>query len=230
MNEYSFTLYHQSGVPVTFNVTPSAEMLYDISNTISNALTKGWLVSEPKPGEGEKVIRICGYVVGEYQDKGGSFEPCLWLYADDQREFKIGTIYPEHFDKLPFKVGKTEWDGAAPEATTARLKGKLHPWKAEVIQAPRMKDGEMLLNDDGKPVYKFVGIKTSEQPTAELVQTIRENQTQQQQTNGHGSEQKPYQQVERTSAINVTTSPCPECHAPPGNKHGTHCSKRTVVR
>jgi hypothetical protein len=224
----TFELYHQSGVLTRLTITEDmngTDIDRYIANTlhgIERALALGLLVEKPVPGEGEKVERICGYVVGEYEDsKSASFKPCVWLFPDDARTFQVCTVYPENFSLLPFTVGIPDWPAGAPDADTARKKGKLHAWQAEVILAPKTRhDGTPVLSEKGNPVYRFVGVKGAQPVAMETVQTATHRTA--------PVETPPV--VTRTTAMNVTSERCPECNAPAGKLHANKCSLRTITQ
>lgn len=161
----NFKLWHPAGVQVQLTVRnpdPQSLDLYIINTmaAIEKALQQGFTVTEPVPVEGERIERIAGYVVGEYSDKGGQFRPCVWLYPDDKRTFKVATVYPEHFDQLPFTVTESEWPGQAPDIDTARKKGCFHDCKFEIVMQPKVDfNGEPRHTDDGKIIYRFAGVR-----------------------------------------------------------------------
>lgn len=176
----NFHVWHPAGVKVQVTVRDGDVQSLDwylaaAMAAIEKSLALGFSVNEPLPVEGEKLERIAGYVVGEYSDKGGEFMPCVFLYPDDKRTFKVATVYPESFHLLPFPVpAAAEYSGQAPDIDTARKKRIFHEHKLTVVMQPKLRsDGQPVTTDDGKVVYRFAGVQGA--PPAPTAQALDEN-------------------------------------------------------
>lgn len=173
----NFHVWHPAGVKVQITVRDGDVQSLDwhlaaVLAAVEKSLALGFSVTEPLPVEGEKLERIAGYVVGEYSDnKSGEFMPCVFLYPDDKRTFKVATVYPESFHLLPFPVpAAAEHSGQAPDIDTARKKRIFHEHKLTVVMQPKLRsDGQPVTTDEGKTVYKFAGVHGA-QPQAAPVQ------------------------------------------------------------
>lgn len=120
--------------------------------------TRGYTVSEPGLDEGQKIEEVNAYVLGE-SSKG---DACVYLYSSKAAlQWRIATVYVEHFAELPFKPAGKKWEAsAAPERGEAEKKGFLNSVPVFKIVLEGVPDAE-----SGKTRWRFLKVVAAIQPT-----------------------------------------------------------------
>lgn len=159
----SFKLYGEGGLDTIFTVRADSqqELVNEVQGLQYFLKDLGYAVTPS--ASARKTWRIGGYVVGEGNAFGGGTQQVLYLYGQGDLEWRVATIYPESFDKIPASLGFNPngnyklWPGSPPTKADAIRRGVFNEVTGNivVVLVP-------MLDREGNPVMN-TNEKTGEQ-------------------------------------------------------------------
>lgn len=139
---YSKTIYEADGssslVTIRKSVNSSPiEFVAIVNETMAAFSSQGATSKHPEAlGNGEQVEKITGWVLG--QKSGG--QPCIFIYGPEHLQFRIDTIWQEHFQSTPFADSiehAKQWPTAsAPKRSEALAAGYLNECSYDAVMGP----------------------------------------------------------------------------------------------
>lgn len=160
---FSKTIYQEDGSSSLVTIRlPEGSSVSDFYNLVTTTLGRfaegGSTTQHPEArGKDEKVERLSGWVLGQ---RSGN-QPCIWVYGPEHLEFKLDTVWREHFAATPFFdeiENARQWPTtSAPKRNEAVSSGFLNEIECEVVMGPHP-GGK--LKKDGKPllvIKRWVG-------------------------------------------------------------------------
>jgi len=163
----NFKMFSGDGVETQFTVR-AEDAHQHIQNVISykaQLQANGFSAQPGKGSAGGRTIQADGIVKGYFTPKEGGEGECYWVYGQNGK-FRNATIYPEQWAKVPLAIKKlvdsaqTRRSDSAPErekAILAKTYIKLPPGISINMEQRTDYDGNPLLSDNGKPMWKFNG-------------------------------------------------------------------------